>query len=115
MIDDTLKANPGMRETYRAYARLMSAWKSLKDMELQVESLRKQGGHFDEVLQAEERLSRVDNLLPQIHAEIRQCLENEKQLRIQQGLPPLETKVLNSAEEFLKNHTRISSVESVLH
>lgn len=97
MIEDTLAANPGMRETYRAYGRVMHCFESLKRLSIQLES-------GIDVKSTEEQIERVKNHLKLAHDEVLKCLENEKALRLKLGFPPLDPLIVSQAHEFLKSH-----------
>ena len=99
MIEDTLKNNPGMRETYSAYVRVDRAFDAIIDVDAKFETSADSNSSV-----SEGRLIQLHERLEAARAHLRQCLENEKTLRVQAGFPPLEEKVLQSAEAFLKKH-----------
>jgi len=90
MIQDTLKANPGMRETYRAYGGKMA-------VEYRIEELRKrrEKSLADNVLgkknqlECDEKLVQLRSRLQEVELEIQRCRENENRLRAQAGMAPI--------------------------
>jgi hypothetical protein len=89
MIDDILKANPGMNDTYRAHARMMLI-KSKLD-ELTRERARNSGLQELQVIDA--KLAELKSSLEEVELEIIRCYENEDRLRAQRGMPPLPQEI----------------------
>ena len=103
MIEDTLKKNPGMLETYRAYARVERAFEAVLAADKEFVKF-VAGNDHNLMLKLEERLTALSARLNETRLHLKQCLKNEEILRAEAGIPPLETKVLQGAQEFLKNH-----------
>ncbi len=104
MIEDTLKANPGMLETYREYARLMHGEATIKRLSAELDSCRAAGADEEVISDLEERLTRVRAKMKETHAAAFRSLRREDELRAELGMPPLDQKIVKSAHESLKQY-----------
>ena len=77
MIEDILKANPGMRETYRAYAREKVLSKRIEELELKKRSIAKCSANEQELKQIEVELTKYREALEASKLEVKRCLELE--------------------------------------
>jgi hypothetical protein len=101
-IEATLDANPGIRETYRAYFRLMHSAARIEEVKKELEKLSEAGVDKEALIAATQRLKMYKGRMREFHQEAIACLKNEDELRANLGMPPLPSNVINAAGKSLR-------------